>query len=368
MQTRNCKKPAPLLFSDDNEVEFDQALKQAANAYLTQNNDHRFANTSLHIKNSLAIVLAILCYFLCLSQNSAWLFASYYFGFITLTMFVNINGQHDASHNVLFKSKWANRLFGRIVTVPLGIDPDYWRVRHVDFHHLYPNIEHYDLDMEENGFLRQTPFQRWFPHMKYQHYYWPLVAALSLPYIAWIYDWSDRLGKTAIRQSPPLTGCVGWIIFLASKILHFIIALIIPIMVVEQHGISWQIVLCTYFLTQMLASLIVIMLLLGTHWANPRFYTVPEKGKMKHGWYYHNFMTTCDWQPSQKVWSIFLGGLHLHLTHHLFPGWSHRHYAVLAKIVADLAAQYLLPYRCISYRQLFKEQQQFIKNMAQKPK
>lgn len=357
----------PLSYASESEADFHQALMAAANDYLKQKNDHRYADARLLLKNGLMLAACILFYLFSLRQSNTWLFAGGYFGFMLMAMLLNINAQHDACHHVFFRSRWANRLLGRIVTLPLGIEPDYWRTRHVVYHHIYPNIERYDLDMEENGFLRQTPFQRWFPHMRYQQFYWPLIAALSLPYIAWVFDWSDRLNKTALAEQKLLAGGSGWLLFLGSKVLHFTLVLLIPIGIVTQQGIGWPTVLITYLGTQMLASFIVVVLLLGTHWANAHFYRAPNAGKMPHGWYQHNFATACDWNPTPQRLDELFGGLNLHLTHHLFPGWSHRHYPALANIVAKLAAEYQLPYRCIGYQQLFKEQQQFLRQMGQKP-
>lgn len=360
--------PLPkLCYSIEQETTFHHELMAAASAYLSKKNDHRFANARLLTKNAITLLLCIVFYWLSLNQNNPWLFFICYFMFIMLTMVTNINAQHDACHNVLFRSRLANRLVGRLVTLPLGIDPDYWRTRHVDYHHIYPNIESYDLDMEEKGVLRQTPFQTWYPHMRYQQYYWPITAALSLPYIAWFFDWSDRLGKTPLVEKKLLTGWQGWCLFLSSKILHFIIALVIPILVLADHGIGWPTVLSTYLMTQMLASLIVVSLLLGTHWSKPTFYPAPHHGKMQHGWYHHNFTTSCDWNPTPQKLDELFGGLNLHLTHHLFPGWSHRHYPALAVIVEQLAQKHQLPYRCLSYREIMIQQQQFIKQMGQKP-
>lgn len=365
MQTHN---PLPKLSYDtEQEAAFHHELMAAAKDYLTKKNDHRFADRRLHIKNTFTLLLCIVFYILSLSQYNVWLFAICYFAFIMLAMLTNINGQHDACHNVLFRSRLANRIFGRIVTLPLGIDPDYWRTRHVDYHHIYPNIESYDLDMEENGVLRQTPFQKWYPHMRFQQYYWPITAALSLPYIAWVFDWSDRLGKTPLVEKKLLTGWQGWGLFLGSKILHFTIALIIPIAIFSSHGIGWLAILATYLITQMLSSLIVVSLLLGTHWSKPHFYHAPKDGKMQHGWYHHNFTTSCDWNPSPQVLDELFGGLNLHLTHHLFPGWSHRHYPALAIIVEQLSKKHQLPYRNLSYREIMTQQQQFIQEMGQKP-
>ncbi|OCG36046.1 linoleoyl-CoA desaturase [Gilliamella sp. Fer2-1] len=361
-------KPLPKLHYTNNDEPFHQELMAEAEAYLAQKGDHRFANSTLLFKNFLLLFLCAVCYFFSLHQVTIGLFALYYFGFVMSAMLANINAQHDACHNVFFRTRLANRIFGRLVTLPLGIDPHYWQVRHVDYHHIYPNIDKYDLDMEENGVFRQTPFQKWYPHMRFQSFYWPFIAGLSLPYIAWVFDWSDQLGKTALASDKKnLTSLTGWGLFLGSKILHFIIALMLPILILSSAGISWYGVLSVYLITQMLSSLMVVCLLLGTHWADPAFYTAPKDGKIEHGWYYQQFTTCCDWYPSPKIFNELLGGVNLHLTHHLFPGWSHRHYPALMLIVERLAQKYQLPYRRLGYLELLTQQQQFIRKMAKNP-
>ncbi|WP_144934774.1 acyl-CoA desaturase [Pseudomonas alabamensis] len=353
---------ASLSFPVDDEQAFHRALKRAARAYL--GNDHRYANVRQRVT---ALLLTVLCagfYALSLLQHTAVSFVVCYFLFILGSMLLNVMVFHDAAHGAFFKTSWANRLLGRLMTLPLGIDPDYWRTRHVQFHHVYANVERYDLDTEENGVLRQSPFQRWRRHMRYQHLYWPLIAALSLPYIAWVFDWSDRLDKTPLTAKRLLPGTRGWAAFLASKACHFLLVLVVPLLVFDG---SWVTVLLAYLSSQMLASLWVVFLLLGTHWADAEFYEPPETTVMPHGWYHHNFSTTCDWQTSPRWLHHVFGGLNFHLTHHLFPGWSHRHYPALAAIIAELAPQHGLHYRCIDYRELLRQQRRFLREMGRAP-
>ncbi|SEM48831.1 linoleoyl-CoA desaturase [Pseudomonas sp. ok272] len=355
----------PLAFPADGEQAFHQALKRAARAYLAD--DHRYADGWLLARALALLVLCVGFYALSLMQHDAWAFFGCYFLFVMMGMLLNVVVNHDASHNVFFRAPWANRLVGRLVTLPLGVDPDFWRVRHVDFHHVYANVEHYDLDTEENGIFRQTPFQRWRAHMRYQHRYWPLIAALSLPYVAWIFDWSDRLGKTPLAAKHVLPGRRGWAVFLASKVGHVLLVLGVPLIVAPLNGIDVSTVLLAYAVSQMCASLLVVYLLLGTHWAQAQFYPVPETAVMPHGWYRHNFSTACDWLTTPRWLRHFTGGLNYHLTHHLFPGWSHRHYPALAAIIERLAAQHGMDYRCIGYRELLRQQQQFLRQMGQAP-
>lgn len=367
MKKRPMNHLPKLSFELETEADFHAELKMLSHDYLIKKKDHRFANSALLIKNFSALFLGFACYVVSLMQNNVWLFGLFYCLFMVLIMFVNLNAQHDACHNVFLRSNKANRILGRIITLPFGIDPDYWRIRHVDYHHIYPNIKDYDLDIEENSIFRQSPFQKWFPHMKYQSFYWPLIAGLSLLYIAWVFDWSDRFNKTPLAEKKALSGWRGWSLFLGSKMLHFILMIIVPIFILSKHEISWIAVIAIYLAAQMFVSLITVLLLLGTHWATPNFYEAPKEGKMSHGWYYYQFTTSCDWNPKPDIFNHLFGGINLHLTHHLFPSWSHRHYPALRLIVEQLSIKYNLPYHCLTYTEIMKQQRIFIKEMGKDP-
>ncbi|QIC15427.1 acyl-CoA desaturase [Providencia vermicola] len=356
-----------LHFKNNDEQRFHLALKQASNEYLKCKNDHVYAS-SMDICLVLGMfVIAIICYIPTLLTYSTFVYVIAYICFVLLIMLLNVLGQHDACHNTLFKTPWLNRIFGRLVTLPLGLEPEFWRARHVYFHHRYANIEHYDLDTEENGIFRQTPFQKWRPVMKYQYLYWPLIASFSLTWIAFVFDWSDRTGKTPLKSRGILTGWSGWLLFFTSKLAHLLLMLGLPLFIAHHNGISVMTILLTYLVSQMIASLFVVYLLLGTHWAETAFFEAPDNQQMPHGWYQHNFITACDWLPSPKYLWRLTGGLNYHLTHHLFPGWHHRNYPALAAIIEKLAKQHNMPYRCISYRQLLSAQIRFLRQMGKEP-
>lgn len=57
--------------------------------------------------------------------------------------------------------------------------------------------------------------------------------------------------------------------FLLAKLLHLIVAIVIPAFVITD--ISLAILLLTYLFSQMLASLIFVVLILGTHWSKATF-------------------------------------------------------------------------------------------------
>lgn len=343
-----------------------RALMQAAQQYLMKRGDHRFADGGMLAKVALLLTICGLCYGMSLLQHNVWAFFACYFGFIFSGMFLTVNVVHDASHNAFFRKAWANRWLNSLVSVPLGLDPDCWRVRHVLFHHTHNNIEDYDPDIDANGVLRQTPFQRWRPFMRGQRYYWPLVAALTFPYYIWLFDWLDRAGRTRVTARMAKQGLRGWCGFLAGKAAHILLALAIPCWLLPSTlGIGK--ILLVYLLSQMFSSLLFVMLIIGTHWAKANFYQAPEKGAMPHSWYQHVFATTFDWQTRPNWLGYWLGGANLHLTHHLFPNWSHRHYQALSRIIGEVAPRYGIDYRLLELEELLHLQQRFLKAMGRKP-
>lgn len=352
----------PLTFQRENR-DIHLALMRGSQAYLAERGDHRFADRGMFAKVLLLILVCAGFYALSLQQQNAWAYFGCYVGFIFSAMMLTVNVVHDASHNAFFKQARLNHWLNFVVSIPLGLDADCWRVRHVIFHHAYNNIEGYDPDIEPNGVLRQTPFQQRKIFMRLQQYYWPIVAALTFPYYIWLFDWLDRAGKTRMTPKMMLQGSKGWGVFLLSKLAHFTLALAIPLWLMPPE-ISATAIWLTYLLSQMLSSLVFVMLIVGTHWAKANFYQAPEQGKMVHGWYQHLFATTFDWQAKPLWVGYWLGGANLHLTHHLFPHWSHRHYPALAKIIAEVAAQHGLDYQCLDLKTLLQMQQRFLGAMG----
>ncbi|MDR2875199.1 MAG: fatty acid desaturase [Methylobacillus sp.] len=345
---------------------FAAELRGAARAWLDARHDHQYANVTTMLKVAAMAGVAVLFYLAALSATRGYAYIGLYAGFAVTAVLLAANSLHDASHGAFFRSRGLNAAMMRVTAVALGIEPAYWQVRHVRYHHPNANIEHIDLDTAANRFLRQTPFQPWFPQFRFQHLYWPVIAGLSMPYIGLVYDWSDRFGLTPLARDRVLRGFGGWLRFIASKLAHFFLCLALPLWLVAP-SVGYGAVIGGYVLGQLLASCLLVTLILGTHWADTQFYDISDGAPLPHTREEHAFLTCCDWEASPRIMGGLLGGLNLHLTHHLFPHFHHRHYPALAKIVGQVAARHGLPYRCLSYRELLRAQQHFLESMGQKP-
>nr|WP_199066542.1 acyl-CoA desaturase [Chromobacterium sp. ASV5] len=353
-----------LRFQSSSNMPFRLALQREVQAYLAERGDHRYANWSIVLKGIILSVLSVGCFIFALSTTTAWSFAAAYTLSIVSSMLLAMNTLHDAAHGAFFQNATLNRFLARIVSLPMGIDADIWTRRHVHLHHTYPNIDGYDLDIEPNPFLRQTPFQEWAPQFRFQHRYWPLIAALSLPYLCWYGDWLDWLGKSKLKQYDKQPINTMW--FLLCKLGHLGLLLGLPLIFLPSGIISIAGLLLSYMVGLMVASCFLVAMILGTHWAEVEFFK-PDGTQILHTWHEHQFLTCCDWEPQPQVLGHLFGGLHLHLTHHLFPTYSHRHYPALTRIVEEQATIHGLPYRCISYSELWQAQQSFLQAMGRKP-
>lgn len=340
-----------------------RTLREQAALHLASRQDHRHADAGLWLKGTVLAAVCLACYATALSATQLRSYLPAFIAFVFAAMLLAMNTLHDAAHGSFCRSARANRALMRIVALPLGIEPAYWTARHVHRHHSHANVDGLDLDIEPNIALRQTPFQAWQPQYRWQHLYWPLVAAISLPWITWVFDWADRLGRTALKHDRVLPGPGGVATFLASKALHLGLTIGLPLWLTPM---GWGSVLGTYLMAQLLASCFLVATILGTHWADVAFFRAPADGQLPHTWHEHAFHTSVDWR-SPRWLRPWLGGLDRHLTHHLFPTHSHRHYEALSAIVAQAAGQHGLPYRPLTYRQLHAAQQRFLRAMGRPP-
>lgn len=364
-------KPVPVLrFRPASSTPFAHDLRQAAQQWLASQGTHRQADLGVAVKALFLLGLAGWAYAAILRADDGLHLLLAFVAFQSLAMALAMNVLHDAAHEALFRRSAWNRWARCLVAVPVGIDSDFWTVRHVHFHHTWANVDGHDLDIEPNPFLRQTPFHAWAPQYRYQHRYWPLIAALSLPYLCWYSDWADRFGLTKVGRPAGLQGPGAWGVFMLGKAAHIGLVLALPAVVLAGRGTGLGLgaVVGAYLAGQLLASCFLVAMILGTHWAEVEFFRpAPGEDRLPHTWFEHSFLTACDWVPRPAWLGYWLGGLNHHLTHHLFPTWSHRHYPGLAEVVARLAAEHGLAYRSLSYGELLAAQQRFLRAMGERP-
>src|SRR5215470_13837012 len=81
---------------------------------------------------------------------------SCYFVLGLLLVIVFLNVVHDAVHSAIFKNKRLNDAYVYLFDL-MGANSFIWKVRHVRFHHNYPNVNGWDTDIEQSDLFRVFP-------------------------------------------------------------------------------------------------------------------------------------------------------------------------------------------------------------------
>jgi linoleoyl-CoA desaturase len=68
-------------------------------------------------------------------------------------------------------------------------------------------------------------------------------------------------------------------------------------------------------------------------------------GNISNNYITHIFDTTIDYARGYPFTTWILGGLNLHVVHHMFPGICHVHYPAMTRIVIATAEEHGLHYR-----------------------
>ncbi len=345
---------------------FYRDVKRRVDDYFHRTGRGRRADRSVLAKAALFGVLIVGSYALILAHpfpNWALLPLAFVFGLSSLLMAINVG--HDAAHHVLFRSPFWNDFAQAACFTPLGVSAYLWRVRHTKSHHIFPNVNGCDIDIDENPFTRLSPNQRWRPHFRYQHLYAPFayvfVALYTVFWQDFAYLFKRRLANMDGIAHPPHQ----YAVFALCKLLYLAAVVAAPVLVLP---VPWWQVLAGYFAMTAIASLVFVFLLIGTHFSDvTEFPTVSENGSVGRTWALHNLATACDWSPHSRVAHFLVGGVNAHASHHLFPGVSHAHYRAIAAIVEETAAAHGVRYNRLSLAGIVRSHFRFLRQLGREP-
>ncbi|QVL34048.1 acyl-CoA desaturase [Telmatocola sphagniphila] len=346
--------------------DFYKVLKQRVDEYFRQTGKSRFANGSTLVKGLVFGSLILASYTLILLHPfPLWtlLPLAFVFGVASLLMAINIG--HDAAHQVLFKSRLGNEIVHGVSFALLGVSAYLWQMRHTKSHHIFPNVNGCDIDIDENPFIRLSPNQPWRKQFRFQHLYAPIayifVALYTIVYQDFAYLFKRRIANLTNITHPPYQ----YVVFGLCKAFYFVAILAVPIWILPLPW--WQVVL-GYLAMKAVASLVFVFLLIGTHFsAVTEFPAVAADGSVGHSWAIHNLVTACDWSPHSRIAHFFVGGVNAHASHHLFPRISHAHYRAIARIIEDTAKEFDVRYNHLTLPGIVYSHFQFLRKMGRRP-
>jgi linoleoyl-CoA desaturase len=279
-------------------------------------------------------------------ENNFIFFASYFL-LGTLLVVIFLNTIHDAVHGTIFNRKWANEIYVYFFDL-MGANSYVWRLRHVRFHHNYPNVHGWDTDIEQSSLARIFPTGKLLVFHKYQHIYLPMLYPLYLFNWLLIRDFKDFFNKRKTiwkLVDIPRREYVKLFVFKAAFLFYL---LVIPHWILS---VEWLKIIAGFLVMLFTASIFSLMVLLSPHANTDSAFPVPdEQNKLPHSWMMHMLTTTNDVSHDNWFTRFFMGSFNFHVVHHLFPNVNHVYYPEITGLLQQYAGRYGLPYRQYSLK------------------
>ncbi len=330
--------------SNKRKDEFARDLIGRVNAYFKENNLSKYANGQMVFKTVLFLVAFAIMYSLIIANvfsGSLWTLLLAFTGLGFINIFIAMNIMHDACHNAYSKDKKTNRQLGYTMNLIGG--NSYLFTKMHDAHHAFVNIHGIDVTLESHGLFRFTPHEPYAPKHRWQHIYVSIVYALVSIHWVFVKDFKwffieDSIGNEKNINHPRSE---MWIL-LVTKLLYYSYALIIPLVVLN---VPFWAVLLGFLCMHIPSSLFFALVFQITHVYNGTHYPLPdERGNIQNNYFMHVLETTADFSRKNDLWTFFMGGINLHVAHHLFPTICHVHYPALTEIIRETAAEYGIQY------------------------
>lgn len=279
---------------------------------------------------------------LLLAGHHPGIFYTAYFLLGLWLVMIFLNTIHDAVHGTIFNSKRLNDCYVYLFDL-MGANSYIWRLRHVRFHHNYPNVDGWDTDIEQSSLARIFPSAKALPFHRYQHIYLPLLYPLYLFNWLLIRDFKDFFNKRKTiwkLATIPRREYVKLFFFKAFFLFYLIV---LPKLVL---GIAWAQAIAGFLLMLITASIFSLMVLLSPHANTESGFPLPGKdNQMPHSWMMHMLITTNDIAHDNWFTRFFMGCFNFHVVHHLFPNVNHIYYPEVTGLLKQYAARYNWPYR-----------------------
>lgn len=301
-----------------------------------------------------AVWIAILIW----GKNPGVLFLGYpMMGALLVLNYLNV--VHDAVHHTIFENRRINDFFVYLFDL-MGANSYIWKNRHILYHHNYPNVFHWDTDIDQSPLVKVVPQAPTTVFHKYQHIYLPFLYPLFLFNWLLIRDFKDAFDHKRIfhtRVTVPKGEIVKLFLF---KAIYFLYTIIIPKYVL---GIGWTTIFLAFFIMVLTASILALLVLLPPHANIEAEFPMPDgNNNLPYDRLIHMLKTTNDVSGENWFTRVVLGNYNYHIAHHLFPNVHHIYYPEVTKKLKSYIQQNDYPYRCYPFATALKNHYLLLKN------
>lgn len=320
--------------------EFYMVLNQRVQKLLRETKTQKTGGCEIQIKAFILLTLWFGIYGLILYLGRGHPNITYFLYFLWGLTFagVGFNIMHDAGHGTFSSNERVN-YFMFLTLVLMGASHFLWDIKHNRIHHTDVNT-HLDDDIETGGAMRLSPNQ---PRKKF-HRFQAFYAFLfySILHIYWVVFtdskkmWTKKINKTPLPKGTLTTR--RYILFFLSKIMYFVMVLILPYQI-----IGWPAVV-GFIILEMTIGITISLVFQLAHVVEKSQFNKAVNGKMSHSLSEQQLFETCNFQTDSKILSWYVGGLNFQVEHHLFPKISHVHYPKIQPVVKETCEEFDLPY------------------------
>lgn len=252
------------------------------------------------------------------------------------------NCSHDCVHNTFSKHKKLNQAIYYITFNLQGVNARLWRKRHIASHHVFPNVDGCDADIDDNPFIRLSETHPQRKIHKYQHLYATLLYCLYTLHWILVKDFI-YLRKKELANLKNQTYSFAFITeVVLLKLAYFFYMLILPMLLTD---IPAGIVITAFIVMHIFISLFFVLTLIISHLSlETKFPKVDEDGYLPYNYYEHQLAVSLDYHPTSKFANWIFGGFNSHAAHHLFPNLPHTLYTEITPSIKKVALKNGLQY------------------------
>ena len=341
---------------------FYEALRNRVDQYLNSSNEShhfRFAVLKTIFYCTLFVSLYLALLFADLSFTSSLIVWSA-LGLAGILMGLNV--AHDAAHNTLFRNELANKIIYFFTFSALGANAYLWQMRHIDSHHLFPNVDDCDADIDDNPVIRLSPYQplRW-----YQRYQWLYAPVAYLFYsLLWVFykDFIILNKKQLANLRDIKHPKFQVMLFYGTKTLYIFNMIGLPLLCTD---LSLTQILAGFLLMHFVSSYAFIFGLIPSHFSDKVIFAkVDQQGFLEKSWAGHQVAASLDYHATQTWANFVFGGFNAHVAHHLFPTVNHLYYPNISKIIAKTAREFNIHYQNVTLFEAIRSHFSYLKKLS----
>jgi len=343
---------------------FYTSLNNEVNKLLNQNNLAK-ARKLLWVKMIFYFSLHILSYItLYVLPHNSLLALVLNFVFIGLSgMLLAYNVSHDACHGTFSKNPKINYLLYHVSFNMQGTNAYLWKIRHISSHHIFPNVDGCDADIDLNPMIRLSPQHPIRRHQRYQHIYALLLYCIyTLHWFIFkdvLYLSKKKLANLEAIKHP----LYEYFLFLFWKVVYVIAIVYIPLV----SGYPLSHVIIAFFLMHAVNSLFFIHSLIATHLCLETQFPKPDnEGYLTHDYYVHQLATSLDFSPTSNFFNWIFGGFNSHAAHHLYPKLPHTIYPLISPVIEQTAKEFDVRYNKLNLFDAIRSHYKYLKIMGSK--